>query len=120
MCFSQRNKPACIVAMFSAIVFILACIMLALSIKFTGADVFKAMKDEDGEIDKLKNITFFILASFSGIALMLGICGLCQLKCKRRCCSVIFGVCLLPTWVITFIFGCIIAWFSNSSPSTIQ
>lgn len=77
MCFSQRKKPACIVAIFSAVIFILACIMLALSIKFTGADIFKAVKDEDGEMDKLKNITFYILASFSSIALLLGIWGLC-------------------------------------------
>ena len=77
MCFSQRKKPACIVAFFSAVIFILACIMLALSIKFTGADIFKAVKDEDGEMDKLKNITFYILASFSSIALILGIWGLC-------------------------------------------
>ena len=31
-----------------------------------------------------------------------------------------FGVCLLPTWVATFVFGCVIAWFSNSSAQTIQ
>ena len=119
MCFSQRKKPACIVAILSFVVFVLSCVMLALSIRFTGADVFKVVKDEDGEMEKLKTITFYVLAFFSGMALLLAIWGMCQPRCKGRCCSIIFGTCLLPTWIATFIFGCIIAWFSNSSPSTI-
>jgi len=120
MCFSQRKKPACIVAILSGVVLAVACAMIALSLKFTGADLFKAFKDDDGEVEKLKNITFYILGSFSVIAFVLGIWGLCLLRCNNRCCPIVFGVCLLPTWIVTFIFGCIIAWFSNSSPSTIQ
>lgn len=107
-------------AILSAVTLAVSIAMLALSIRFTGADVFKAFKDEDGEINKLKNITFYILATFSVIALMLGVCGLCLLKCDNRCCPIVFGVCLLPTWIVTFIFGAIISWFSNSSVSTIQ
>ena len=120
MCFSQRKKPACMVAILSGVIFVLSIGMIVLSVKFTGADVFKAFKDDGGEVEKLKNITFYILASFSALALILGIWGLCLLKCTNRCCPIIFGVCLLPTWIVTFIFGCLIAWFSNSSPSTIQ
>ena len=93
--------------------------MIALSIKFTGADVFKAFKEDD-EIEKLKNITFYILGGVSVLSLLLGCWGLCLLKCTSKCCSIVFGVCLLPAWLITFVFGAIIAWFSNSSPSTIQ
>ena len=121
MCFSQRKKPACIVAILSGVVLAVAISMIALSIRFTGADVFKAFKDEDGEIAKLKNVTFYILASFAVLAFILGIWGLCMLRCcKNRCCPIVFGVCLLPAWIVTFIFGCVVAWFSNSSPSTIQ
>ena len=94
--------------------------MIALSVKFTGADIFKAFKDEDGELNKLRNVTFYILGGFSALAFILSIWGLCLLKCTNKCCTIVFGVCLLPTWIITFIFGCVIAWFSNSSPSTIQ
>lgn len=50
MCFLQRKKPACIVAILSSVVLALAIAMIALSIKFTGADLFKAFKDEDGEV----------------------------------------------------------------------
>lgn len=120
MCFSQRKKPACIVAILSAVILATAIAMIALSVNFTGADIFKAFKDEDDEVNKLKNVTFYILASISGLALILGLCGLCLIRCNNRCCPIVFGVCLLPTWIMTFIFGCIIAWFSNSSPSTIQ
>ena len=120
MCFAQRKKPACIVAILSAVILAVSIAMIALSIKFTGADLFKAFKDEDGEISKLKNITFYVLMFFSVIAMVLGICGLCLLRCTNRCYPIVFGVCLLPTWIVTFVFGAIIAWFSNSSPSTIR
>ena len=120
MCFSARKKPACIVAILSAVILATAIAMIALSVNFTGADIFKAFKDEDGEVNKLKNVTFYILGGISLLALILGFCGLCLMKCNNRCCPIVFGVCLLPTWIATFIFGCIIAWFSNSSPSTIQ
>ena len=63
---------------------------------------------------------FYILAVFSVLAFILGCWGLCLLKCTNKCCTIVFGVCLLPTWVMTFVFGSVIAWFSNSSPSTIQ
>ncbi len=119
MCFSKRNKPACIVAILSGVVLAVSCAMIALSLNFTGADLFSAFKSEDGEVEKLKNIIFYILASLSGLSFILGIWGLCLLKCDNRCCPIVFGVCLLPTWILTFLFGCIIAWFSNSSPSTI-
>jgi len=49
MCFSQRKKPACIVAILSSVVLALAIAMIALSVKFTGADLFRAFKNEDGE-----------------------------------------------------------------------
>ena len=119
MCFSQRKKPACIVAILSAVILAVAIAMIALSVKFTGADIFKAFKDVDGELGKLKNVTFYILGGFSMLAFILAVWGLCLLKCSNKCCSIVFGVCLLPTWIVTFIFGCVIAWFSNSSPSTI-
>ena len=81
MCLATRKKPACIVAILSAVILATAIAMIALSINFTGADIFKAFKDEDGEVNKLKNVTFYILASISGLALLLGVCGLCLLKC---------------------------------------
>ena len=120
MCFATRKKPACIVGILSAVILCTAITMIALSIDFTGADIFKAFKDEDGEVNKLADVTFYILASISAMVLILGICGLCLFRCNNKCCPIVFGVCLLPTWVATFIFGCVIAWFSNSSPSTIQ
>ena len=120
MCFSQRKKPACIVGIFSAVIASVAASMVLLSINFAGADVFKAFKDEDDDVNKLKNLLFYILTTFSLLALILGVWGLCLLKCTNRCCPILFGICLLPTWIVTFIFGCIIAWFSNSSASTIQ
>lgn len=120
MCFLQRKKPACIVAILSSVILALSIAMIALSIQFTGADMFKAFKDEDGEVQKLKSITFYILGTFSVLALILGIWGLCLLKCTNKCCIIVFGVCLLPTWVLTFVFGAVVAWFSNSSPTTIQ
>lgn len=120
MCFSTRKRPACIVAILSGVTFAIACAMVALSIKFTGADLFQAFKSDEDEVNRLKNVTFYILAAFSGLAVLLSLWGLCLLKVTNRCCSIVFGVCLLPTWILTFTFGCIIAWFSNSSPSTIQ
>ncbi len=120
MCFAQRKKPACVVGILSAVVLSAAIAMIALSVRFTGADLFKAFKEDDAEISKLKNISFYILISFSGIVFLLGIWGLLLLKCTNRCCSILFGVCIMPTWVIIFVFGCVMAWFSNSSPSTIQ
>lgn len=120
MCFSTRKKPACIVAILSAVILATAIAMIALSIDFTGADIFKAFKNEDGEVNKLKDVTFYILAGFSLAVLILSICGLCLLRCNNKCCPIVFGVCLLPTWVLTFIFGCVIAWFSNSSTATIN
>lgn len=120
MCFSTRKKPACIVAILSAVILATAFAMIALSINFTGADIFKAFKNEDGEVNKLADVTFYILASISLMVLILGICGLCLLRCNNKCCPIVFGVCIMPTWVLTFIFGCVIAWFSNSSASTIQ
>mmetsp|Transcript_20847 Transcript_20847/g.25562 ORF Transcript_20847/g.25562 Transcript_20847/m.25562 type:complete len:120 (-) Transcript_20847:696-1055(-) len=119
MCFSARKKPACIVAILSSVILALAVAMIALSIKFTGADLFKAFKDDDGEVQKLRSITFYILAVFSILALVIGIWGLCMLRCTNKCCNIVFGVCLLPTWIGTFIFGSVIAWFSNSSAATI-
>lgn len=120
MCFVKRKKPACIVAVLSGVVFALSCLMILLSVRFTEADVWKAINSEDAEIEKLKNTTFYILATFSAIALVLSVWGLCLVRCEGRCCSMIFGLCLLPTWATTFVFGCLIAWFSNSSKSTIQ
>ena len=120
MCFSARKKPACIVGILSAVILATAVAMIALSINFTGADIFKAFKDEDGEVNKLKDVTFYILASISVLCLTMGICGLCLMRCNNKCCPIVFGVCLMPTWVLTFIFGCVIAWFSNSSAETIQ
>ena len=46
MCFSNRKRPACIVAIFSAVLLATSIGMIALAIKFTGADIFKALKDE--------------------------------------------------------------------------
>ena len=120
MCFVTRKKPACIVAILSTVIICMAASMIALSVNFTGADLFKAFKSEDDEIEKLKNVVFYILIGFSMIAMIVGCWGLCLFKCTNRCCPIVFGVCLLPTWIVTFIFGCIIAWFSNSSASTIQ
>ena len=120
MCFVTRKKPACIVAILSTVIICMAASMIALSVDFTGADLFKAFKSEDDEINKLKNVVFYILIAFSLIALIVGCWGLCLFKCTNRCCPIVFGVCLLPTWIVTFIFGCIIAWFSNSSATTIQ
>lgn len=120
MCFSTRKKPACIVGILSAVILATAIAMIALSINFTGADIFKAFKDEDGEVNKLADVMFYILASISVVVLIVGFCGLCLMRCNNKCCPIVFGVCLLPTWVSVFIFGCVVAWFSNSSPSTIQ
>ena len=121
MCFSNRKRPACIVAIFSAVLLATSIGMIALAIKFTGADIFKALKDESGEVNRLADVTFYILASFSTMSLIMSIWGLCLLKCcKAKCCPICFGVCLLPVWVLTFMFGTLVAWFSNSSPSTVQ
>lgn len=120
MCFSHRKKPSCIVAILSSLMLALSIAMIVLSFKFTGADIFKAFKGEDEELDKLANIIFYILCAFSFIALVLGIWGITLIKCTNLCCPVVYGVCLLPTWIITIVFGAVIAWFSNSSPATIQ
>ena len=41
MCFKQRRKPAIIVGILSAVIVIVGLIMVALSIRFADADVFK-------------------------------------------------------------------------------
>ena len=120
MCFATRKKPACIVAILSSVIICVAVAMIALSVDFTGSDLFKAVKNEDGELKKLQNGIFYIICGFGILALIIGCWGLCIFKCTNRCCPIVFGVCLLPTWIVTFIFGCVVAWFSNASPATIQ
>lgn len=119
MCFSKRTTPACIVATLSIILSVLAITLMVLSVQFTGTDIFTALKTGGG-INRLKTIFFYIMGTLSVLALFLGIWGLTLLKCRIGCCPIVFGVCLLPTWIITFVFGAVIAWFSHTSPTTIQ
>ena len=53
MCFATRKNPACIVAILSSVIICVAVAMIALSVDFTGSDLFKAVKNEDGELKKL-------------------------------------------------------------------
>ena len=112
MCFKSRKKPACIVGILSGAILIISIGMFT-SVKFAGADVFEVFKDDEDEIRKLKSILSFALMSFAGLTLVLGVWGLCLLKIKNRCCPVCFGVLLLPAWILSFVFGSVIVWFSN-------
>ena len=101
--------------------------MVFLSFRFREAEVFNlgegaATKDSNdpNEITDFKNNAFVLLMIISCFAIILGSCGISLMMIKHRGCAVLFGCTLLPAWIMTFVFGAMIAIFSNSSKSTIQ
>ena len=123
MCFKQRKGPAIAVTIFSGLIVIVGLIMIYLSFKFKGTDVFNLGEDSestaDNEVSDFKNTAFRVLFSASLIAVIIGGCGMSLMCIKHRGCAVAFGCALLPVWVLLLISGVFIAVFSNSSSTTI-
>lgn len=104
---------------------IVGFIMIFLSFRFKSAEVFNLGNEEEeasdstNEISEFKNTAFTVLLIVSVIGVILGGCGVSLMFIKNRGCAVLFGCTLLPIWIIMFVFGIVIAVFSNSSKSTI-
>ena len=127
MCFKQRKKPAISVGILSGLVVIVGCLMAFLSIRFSDAEVFNLGDEsknqkQDGinQISDFKNTAFYLLITASIASIFIGICGVSLMCVKARGCAVMYGCFLLPAWIILFVFGVLIAIFSNSSKTTIE
>ena len=116
MCFEERKIPAAIVGILSVILFILAVVMILLSIKFNNS----GLSTDLGSMGDYTNVAFYILLTASIVALMSAICGCLSCKIKHRCITVCFGLTLLPAALAIVIFGVLLTGVSNTDEAKIK
>lgn len=120
MCFKERKKPAVIVGIFSGLTLLLGLLMVALSINFSqvkGLDFQQGLAS--GGFDFKDEAVIFLLF-ISICTVLIGICGLMQMCCRDRRCTVFFGCTLFPFMLAMVIFGFTLALFSNSSMTLVE
>ena len=114
MCFENRSTPVCCIAIFSALVLIGGVLMLFFTVKVTGMDLVDELSKTEGfeRLDDVKGLFFAILLAFSIITICLAMCGFCCRCFVSRRWAFVYGIILLPTWIVLVSFGAVFVGMS--------
>ena len=116
MCFEERKKPACCVGMLSAITFIIAVVMIVLSVRFNNS----GLSTELGSMGDYANGSFYFLLIGALVALAAGICGLLSVCIKNRIVVFVFGLTLFPAAMVILITGGIVLGVSSTKEDDLK
>ena len=107
ICFESRNTPVCCIAILSILTFIGGVLMIVFTVIVTGMDVVDELSKTEGfdRFNDVKGLFFAILLVFSLITICLSTCGLiCRCVTSRRW-ACVYGVLLLPSFIVLVVFG---------------
>ena len=80
-------------------------IMIIFAFLFTQSDVIEQMEKENPDIKDGKRLIFIVLVIFAAATILVAVMGFCFSCVKNRCFAVIYGLILLPTWIVVIFVG---------------
>ena len=80
-------------------------VMIIFAFLFTQSDVIEQMEKENPDIKDGKRLIFIVLVIFAAATILIAALGFCFSCVKNRCFAVIYGLILLPTWIVVIFVG---------------
>ena len=124
-CFERRKYPAWIVLIMSSLAAIAGIVMIIFARNVHEnalLDKAQTVDEVDSKVDleRLRELVFIGLVAFSSICILAGLLGICLFWIKNRCCAVIYGILLFPTWIVVVVVGGAAVWASTASSDVLE
>ena len=120
MCFEDRKTPTRCIMVLSALAAICGLVMIVFSFMLTNNDVIENMEKENADIGDAKKLIFLVLLIFSLITIVIAALGFMFACCKNRCFAVLYGLLLLPSFIVIVIIGAVSIAASVAASDTIE
>lgn len=105
MCFEKRKTPVAILCGCSVVAVIFGILMIVFSILLTSNKLLTEMEETYSELSDARKLMFVGLLIFALITIGIAACGFFCKCVKNRCFTCLYGIILLPTWIVTIIIG---------------
>ena len=120
MCFEKRKTPAKILCGCSAFAAIFGILMIVFAFMLTNNAILEQMEKENPDIKDSKSLVFIILLIFSLATIAIASLGFLLRCIENRCFTCLYGIILLPTWIVLVVIGFVSLAASTASTDAIQ
>lgn len=120
MCFDKRKTPVAIICGCSVVAVIFGVLMIVFAFLLTNNKILDQMQQENADIDSARKAAFTLLLIFSLTTIAIAALGFCFRWVKNRCFACIYGIILLPTWIVLIVVGIITLAASVASSDHIE
>ena len=120
MCFDERKTPANVILVMSVLGAICGIVMIAFAFMLTNSEILEQIEKENVDVKDARHLVFLMLLIFALLTIFVSGLGMCLKFIENRCFTAVYGIILLPVWIVVIVVGIIAVAASGAAKDRIE